>query len=105
MEEVMEGAEKTVLISSKRERVQRWLVNQRNAAKTLEMLEASTVDGIPSLIAWALTFANESRSDWKKRVGEEIATWLSMSSITLRLTLEAELGSYFEEIYAWHNRT
>ena len=69
------------------------------------MLEASTVDGIPSLIAWALTFANESRSDWKNHVGEEIATWLYMPSIILGLTFEAELGSYFEEIYAWHNRT
>ena len=69
------------------------------------MLEATTANGIPLLIAWALTFANESRSDWKNRVGEEIATWLSMPSIILGLTFEAELGSYFEEIYAWHNRT
>jgi hypothetical protein len=38
-------------------------VNQRNAAKTLDMLDASTADGIPSLIAWALAFANESHSD------------------------------------------
>ena len=67
------------------------------------MLEATTANGIPLIIAWALTFANESRSDWKKGVGEEIATWLSMLFIILGLTFEAELGSYFEEIYACWN--
>ena len=105
MDEVMMFADERVLISPKRERIQRWLVNQHNAAKTLEMMETRTTDGVPSLVAWALTFANESRSDWKKRVGQEIATWLSMPSIILGLQFEAELGSLFEEIYAWHNRT
>ena len=80
-------------------------MNQRNATKTLEMVETMTTDGVPSLVAWALTFANESRSDWKKRVGQEITTWLLMPSIILGLQFEAELGSLFEEIYAWHNRT
>jgi hypothetical protein len=38
----------------------------RNAKKTLEMLRKRTQTGVPSLIAWALTFANESQSDWKR---------------------------------------
>jgi hypothetical protein len=80
------------------------MVNQRNAKKTLDMLRKRTQTGVPSLIAWAHTFANESRSDWKRRVGREIATWLSMPPIILGLHFESELGLYFEEMYAWHNR-
>jgi hypothetical protein len=51
-------------------------------------------------VAWALTFANESRSYWKILVGREIATWLSMPPIILGLHFESELGLYFEEAYA-----
>ena len=69
------------------------------------MLESLTHDGTPSLVAWALAFANQSCSTWKRRVGLEIATWLSMPELILGLQFEAELGTYFEEIYAWHNRT
>ena len=69
------------------------------------MLEATTGNGVPSIVAWALPFANESRNDWKRRVGGEIALWLSMPPVVLGLKFEAELGSYFEEIYAWHNWT
>ena len=105
MDEVMKDAEKTVKISTKREHVQRWMVNQRNAKKTLEMMESITQDGVPFLVARALTFANQSRSGWKRCVGMEIATWLSMPPIILGLQFEDELGTYFEEIYAWHNRT
>ena len=59
----------------------------------------------PSLITWVITFAKESRYDWKKCVGGETATWLLMPLILLGLHFEAKLGSYFEETYAWHNRT
>ena len=74
----MKGSGTSIKISSKRERVQWWMVNQHNAKIPLEMLESLTQDGTPSLVAWALTFANQSRSTWKRRVGLEIATWLSM---------------------------
>ena len=105
MDECMKDAPEQVRVTSKRERVQRWLVNQRNAKSTLEMLQKSTTDGTPSLVAWGLHFANTSRSGWKKRVGKEVAIWASMDSIRLGLHFEAEIGNYFEEIYAWHNRS
>ena len=35
----------------------------------------------------------------------EIAVWAMMPEIILGLHFEAELGAYFEEVYAWHNRT
>ena len=105
MDEVMDGTNERVRITSKRERVQRWLVNQRNSMETLEMIKKETTDGTPSLVAWGLHFANTSRSGWKRRVGKEVATWVSMPSIILGLQFEAEIGLYFEEIYQWHNRS
>ena len=104
MDRVMEGASKRVMLSSKREHVQRWLVNQCNSRQVLQMFSSRAVDGTPSLIAWALTFANKSRSNWKRRVGREVATWLLMPEIQLGLRFESEIGSYFEEICAWQNR-
>ena len=103
MDEIMQDTLR-LLIRTCRERVQHWLVNQRNAKQTLEMFSHQTVDGANALVKWALKFANESRSEWKRRVGREIATWLSMPQIILGLTFEAELGIYFEEVMAWHNR-
>ena len=104
MDRVMEGTGKSVRVTSKKERTQRWLVNQRNSKETLKMIAARTSDGVPALVAWAFTFANESRSSWKRRVGREIAVWTLMPEIMLGLHFEAELGAYFEEVYAWHNR-
>ena len=92
-------------IKTKNERKQRWLVNQQNATQTLEMYHTITPEGNSALVEWALKFVNESTSDWKRRAGQEIATWLSMPSIILGLHFESELGNYFEEIYAWHCRS
>ena len=69
------------------------------------MLAKRTADGIPSLIAWGLHFANKSMSGWKKRVDREIAVWASTPAIILGLRFESEIGNYFEEIYQWHNRS
>ena len=69
------------------------------------MLALHSGFGIVCLVAWALHFANNSRSSWKARVGKEVATWLSMPSVILGIHFEAELGNYFEEVYAWHNRS
>ncbi len=104
MDRVMAGATESVRVTSKRERVQRWLVNQRNSKDTLSMIAARTTDDVSAVVAWALVFANESRSSWKIRVGREVATWVMMPEIMLGLQFEAEIGSYFEEVYAWHNR-
>ncbi len=100
----MDGAGESVWITTKLGQQQRWLVNQRNSTNTLAMYAKKTKNGVPSLIAWALSFANRNCSAWKCRVGKEIATWLSMDSILLGLQFESELGLYFEEVTAWHNR-
>mmetsp|Transcript_5656 Transcript_5656/g.15886 ORF Transcript_5656/g.15886 Transcript_5656/m.15886 type:complete len:972 (+) Transcript_5656:584-3499(+) len=106
MDEVMEGADESVSLKTSRERPQRWLVNQRNAKRVLSYLEMKTrFTLLPSLVAWGIAFHNWSRSEWKRRVGGEVATWLSMPEVILGLHYEAELGEYFEETYYWHNRT
>ena len=68
------------------------------------MLTVYTTSNVICLVAWALIFANYSRSDWRRHVGKEIAVWLSMPAIILGLHFEAELGNYFEQAYDWHNR-
>lgn len=104
MDEVMEGAGESVHVKTDKERQQRWLVNQRNAKRILGLLEILSSTGIPCLVAWGMSFANWSRSAWKRRVGGEVATWLSMPEIILGLHFEAELGEYYETTYYWHNR-
>ena len=69
----------------------------------MRFLEATTANGFPSLVVWAMTFANDSRHDWKLHFEGYIALWLSMLPVFLGLKFQVELGSYFEEIYAWHN--
>ncbi len=103
MDRVMEGRPR-VILRTWRERQQRWLVNQRYAAFIISILGHVTSNGVMCLVAWGLFFANNNRSTWKKRVGEEIATWISMKPIVMGLHFEAELGNYFEQSYAWHNR-
>lgn len=104
MNEAMSGTNKIVTMKTKRERVQRWLVNQqRNADYTLMMYYTHTLEGTSCLVVWALKFANESL-EWIRCVGQELATWLNMPAIILGLHFEAELGSYFKETMAWHNR-
>ncbi len=105
MDEAMEGTGKKVKLKTKRERQQRWLVNQRFAAYVLTLLDINTTGGVMCLVAWALHFANNSRTDWMRRVGGEIALWLFIPAIILGLFFEAELGNYFEQSYAWMNRT
>ncbi len=53
------------------------------------------------LVAWVLYFANTSRSDWKRRVGKEIAIWITMPATVLGLYFESELGNYFEQVNSW----
>ena len=104
MDRVMAGKE-SVKVRTWKERQQRWLVNQRFARKVLAMHAFTTANDVVCLIAWALYFANFCRSGWKSRVGREVATWMSIPAIILGLNFESELGNYFEESYAWHNRT
>jgi hypothetical protein len=92
MDRVMNGTNDSVQVQTWRERQQRWLVNQRYAKRVLAMLFFSTALGVPCLVAWALYFHNFNRSQWKSRVGREVATWLSMPSIILGFHFESELG-------------
>eukprot|EP00956_Cyclotella_meneghiniana_P000148 scaffold228_cov56-Cyclotella_meneghiniana.AAC.3 len=62
MDDIMKDSIRLV-IRTYRERVQGWLVNQRNAKQTLTMFAHTTVDRSNALIQWALKYANEARSD------------------------------------------
>ena len=101
----MAGTNIVVSLKTTRERAQRWLVNQKYAKWVVATQQKITTDGIPCLTAWGLYYHNNSRIDWVRRVGKEVATWLECNSIKLGLIFEAELGEkYFENTYYWHNR-
>ena len=57
MDWVMHNQER-VVVSTWKERQQRWLVSQQFAHKVLAMLACSTGFGVVCLIAWASYFAN-----------------------------------------------
>ena len=89
MKEVMKGSDfeeagkKVEPLQTSRERVQRWLVNQRLASWTLKTMSTLTVAGVSCLVAWGLRLHNKSRSDWKRRVGLEVAQWMESRPIIL----------------------
>ena len=89
---------------TRRERQQRWLVNQKFARWVVSLLKVKNRQGIMCLIAWGLWFFNFSRTDWKQTCGREVALWLSMPAIILALFFESELGNFFEQSYDRQNR-
>ena len=93
-----------VKVKAWRERQQCCLINQRHAAYVVSLLNTQDPTGVMCLVVWSLWFANFSRSNWKRRASREITTWLTMPVIILGLHFEDELGNYFEQGYAWHNR-
>ena len=99
MDSVMKDCSR-VLVKTWRERQQRWLVNQRYAAYVVSLLNVLTANGVMCFIAWGLTYTTTSCSDWKRRIGKEVAIWLSMPAIILGLHFEGELGNYFEQAYS-----
>lgn len=71
----------------------------------IETMKTKTTDGVMCLSAWALYFHNHSKTDWKRRAGKEVATWLESDLIQFGLIAEAEVGdAYFAHTYYWHNR-
>ena len=72
MEHVMGGSGEIVQIKTKRERQQRWLVNQRYTLYVISLISVHTNENGMCLVAWGIFFANFSRSDWKHDVGKEI---------------------------------
>ena len=78
-----------------RERQQRWLTNERNAAYQL-------VNIVP-LKEWALRVRNTTHSSDHQRIAHEVALMLRMPSVILGLTFETYLGCYFETTMRWYS--
>ena len=69
LDSIMTGV-KSFILTTKRERVQRWLVNQRNAKKTLEMLAKKTADGSCALLLWAMHWATRAAVHGRDELGK-----------------------------------
>lgn len=89
-------------IRTSRERQERWLVNQRHAARVIEGLELLGDDLETSFwVQWA-RYLHERSDGWKRRsLGETILMFLK-PDIIVGLHFEAELKNYFETTYEWH---
>jgi hypothetical protein len=73
MATVLEGTGNKFTLHTTRERQQRWLVNQRQAAHVLQGLEMKTKDDVPALVAWA-HYMVEHSDGWVKRAASEALT-------------------------------
>jgi len=94
--EVLEslGLEPGVL-RTQRERVQRWLANERNAVYQLDRLDALRI--------WALWIRNSASNSDHRRIAKEIALMLRMPPIILGLYFQTDLGIYFETTIRWYS--
>ena len=92
-----------VHVKAARERKERWLSNQLQAASMIEMMEIKTSDGTPALLAWSKRI-EEKATSLPSGIASHLASLLLKPEIILQLLFEAEIGKYFEETSAWHSR-
>ena len=100
MDELLDGSGNQIVIKVMRERVQRWLANQKNASWVVETMQIK-IDGIPVLIRWA-HLCGELSSDNGRVISEDILRMLHMPEIMVALTFERDIGLYFAVTSRWH---
>ena len=101
MDRVMNDAEGGVKLKVVKERQQRWLVNQRQAAFIMDALAIPDARGVPSLIAMCREMYEEKDS-WVRRSAADLASMLAKLEIRLALACEADVGDYMETTTHWH---
>lgn len=89
------------IIKTVRERIQRWLVNGRNAKHILEGLELELGDAHNFWAEWASEYLPLC-SGWMVQALNEVITMSGSDEIAIGLQFEAELVDYFEVTYQWH---
>ena len=105
MDEICEKyqVKEKIIIKMTKERVQRWLVNQRHAKwllKTMSITVPNTDTSI--LLLWAIE-VHSRFTGLKRTIAEDIMKMIEVPDIILALNYEAELGNYFEVTTKWHN--
>ena len=100
--EIILGGQQQLKIKTMRERIQRWLVNQRNASWVLEALSIKLDDGSSALIQWARRIEKYTASSVVRQIARDVATMLIKPEIITGLYFESALGSYFEITLQWH---
>ncbi len=100
--DLLEGTGITYILTTNRERPQRWRVNGLFALRILEMMSIELDDGINLLTAWAREMQLVGGkigpdSQWMKQTAGEIAVMAQSPAIKISLAFEAELvGQYFD---------
>ena len=101
MEKLMKGFPEPIRIKIRRERIQRWLANQKQASWVMEAMDLKK-DGTPVLLLWAHELGRLSSSGTARQMAKDVLEMLLKPEILVALMFEAELGLYFETTSAWH---
>ena len=104
MDKLMENSSTTITIKTMRERVQRWLANQRNSSWVVETLEEKSDDDTPVLIQWAHSCGDYSTSELTRVIAKDVVEMLLMPEILVALNFEREMGLYFEVTSKFHGQ-
>ena len=105
MDKLMENSSGKITIKTMRERVQRWLANQRNSSWVLDTLQKMSDDGnTPLLIEWAHSCGDYSTSENTKVIARDVVEMLFMPEILVALNFETEMGLYFEITSRFHGQ-
>ena len=102
MDEVLAGTGEDIPVKVCRERVQRWLANQRNARWVIDALKVLLPDGTPAFVEWARRMIKRSATDVPRDASTDVTEMLLMPEIIAALHFEMEMGNYFEATSAWH---
>ena len=104
MDKLMENSSGKITIKTMRERVQRWLANQRNSSWVVDTLQELSDDGTPVLIKWAHSCGDYSTSENTKVIAKDVVEMLFMPEILVALNFETEMGLYFEITSRFHGQ-
>ena len=101
MNEVLLGDTVICVLYTVRERIQRWLVVQRQTTRVNKGIEILTLDKTPVLLAF-LKRRSEQVTGWVQRTCIDSIRMILSPTIRVALFFEKELVYYFEVTYAWH---
>jgi len=104
MDKLLEDSSKSIPIKTMRERVQRWLANQRNSSWVVETMKEKTDDGTPILVKWAHSCGDYATSENTRVISQDVVLMLSMPEILVALNFEREMGLYFEVTSRFHGQ-
>ena len=104
MDKLLKNSSTTIAIKTLRERVQRWLANQRNSSWVVEIMQEKDEDGTPILIKWAHSCGDYQSTEMAITISKDVVAMLFMQEILVALNFERVMGLHFEVTSRFHNQ-